>query len=125
MNTVLTDVQNAAALLLDELNCEDEPRESSPPPMVLPPLHPSSSEPSAVSTPHGRSRVLPRLLAMADTYRKGGSLRQAIELYFEIVREHAGTPQAFQAEDRLIDVARSYEQAGELRQARGIYEQLI
>jgi hypothetical protein len=124
MSTVLTDVQNAAALLLEELNCEDEPRESSPPPMVLPPI-PSPSEPSAVSTPHGRSRVLPRLLAMADTYRKGGSLRQAIELYFEIVREHAGTPQAFQAEDRLIDVARSYERAGELRQARGIYEQLI
>ena len=62
---------------------------------------------------------------MADTYYQGGSLRQAIELYFELVRDHAGTPQAAQAEERLLEVARTYERAGELRQARGIYEQLI
>lgn len=62
---------------------------------------------------------------MADTYRQAGSLRQAVEMYFELVREHADTSQALQAEERLLDVARLYEQTGELRQARGIYEQLL
>ena len=62
---------------------------------------------------------------MADTYRKSGALHQAIEMYFEIIREHPDTHQARLAEDRLLDVARTHEQAGELRQARGIYEQLL
>ncbi len=131
MSTLLTDVDCPTEALLDELEREVElEREfeasrGTPPPMVLPPRHRATTESCAAATPHSRSRVLPRLLAMADTYCQGGSLRQAIELYFEIVREHAGTPQALQAEDRLLDVARSYEQTGELRQARGIYEQLL
>ena len=62
---------------------------------------------------------------MADTYRKGGALHQAIEMYFELIREYPDTHQARLAVDRLLDVARSYEQTGELRQARGIYEQLL
>ena len=71
------------------------------------------------------SRILARLLSMADAYRESGSLRQAIEIYFELIREHADTPQGHRAEERLFDVARSYERSGELRQARGIYEQLL
>jgi tetratricopeptide (TPR) repeat protein len=125
MSTVMTDVQEAAEMLLEELDCEDEPQETSPPPRVIPSRLPESCEPPAISTPHSRLRVLPRLLAMADTYRQAGSLRQAVEMYFELVREHADTPQALQAEDRLLDVARLYEEIGELRQARGIYEQLL
>ena len=46
-------------------------------------------------------------------------------MYFELVRQHAESPQALQAEERLLEVAQNYEKAGELRQARGIYEQLL
>jgi hypothetical protein len=125
MNAVMTDVQAAAEMLLEELDCDDEPREASPPPRVMPTRLPSTDDRSEISTPHSHLRVLPRLLAMADTYRLAGSLRQAVEMYFQLVREHSDSPQALQAEDRLLEVARSYEEAGELRQARGIYEQLL
>ncbi len=124
MSSLLTQKDIADAPLVDEEESGDDLHRNGTPPIVLPPSRPTGG-PSEISTPHGRTRVLPRLLAMADTYFQGGSLRQAIELYFELVREHAGTPQALQAEERLLAVARNYEQAGELRQARGIYEQLL
>ncbi len=145
MGTTMSDIEKAAERLLEELDCkdehgmsgpapasphddfdsEDEAGEFSPPPKVIPARQTASSETSASSTPHGLLRVLPRLLGMADTYRKSGALHQAIEMYFEIIREHPDTHQARLAEDRLLDVARTHEQAGELRQARGIYEQLL
>lgn len=110
--------------MTDEDESGDVSRVNGSPPIVLPPSR-SSAGTSHATTPHSPLRVLHRLLAMADTYYQGGSLRQAIELYFELARDHAGTPQARQAEERLLDVARAYERAGELRQARGIYEQLL
>lgn len=123
MNPMLDEEQLADTMLHDDDESEAEADiEAGGPPIVLP----SRPAPApAMTTPHGRTRVLPRLLAMADTYYQGGSLRQAIELYFELVHDHAGSPQARQAEERLLAVARTYEQAGELRQARGIYEQLL
>ncbi len=120
MNPMLDEEPLAETMLNDD--DEESDAEISRPPIVVPP-RPAPAP--AMTTPHGRTRVLPRLLAMADTYYQGGSLRQAIELYFELVHDHAGSPQARQAEERLLAVARTYEQAGELRQARGIYEQLL
>ena len=70
-------------------------------------------------------RILAGLLRMADTYRATGALHQGVEIYFELVHSHSGTPQASDAVMRLLDVARGYEDAGELRQARGIYEHLL
>lgn len=70
-------------------------------------------------------RILEGLLRMADTYRATGSLRQGVEIYFELAHSHSGTTQAAAAVMRLLDVARGYEDAGELRQARGIYEHLL
>jgi hypothetical protein len=125
MSTLLTEDDVPATSLIEEMDDEEGRLSDSSPPIVLPPMRPSASETAPASTPHSRSRVLRRLLAMADAYYQGGSLRQAIELYFGLVRDHAGTPQALQAEERLLEVARAYEHAGELRQARGIYEQLL
>ncbi len=145
MGTTMTDIEKAAERLLEELDCKDElgmtgpategqlddyedegeTHASSPAPKVIPPRQAASSETSAASTPHSQLRVLPRLLGMADSYRKGGALHQAIEMYFELIREYPDTHQARLAVDRLLDVARTHEQAGELRQARGIYEQLL
>ena len=124
MSTLLTEEHLADVPMIDEEDSDDMETGIGSAPIVLPPSRPGVAS-APISTPHGRSRVLPRLLAMADTYYQGGSLRQAIELYFELVRDHAGTTQADQAEERLLEVARTYERAGELRQARGIYEQLI
>jgi hypothetical protein len=70
-------------------------------------------------------RILDGLLRMADTYRATDSLRQAMEMYFALARNHDGSTQAADAVMRLLDVAREYEDAGELRQARGIYEHLL
>jgi len=75
--------------------------------------------------PSSRARILDGLLRMADSYRDSGSLRQAIEMYFELIHDHDGESRAVIAEERLLDIARSYEEAGELRQARSIYEHLL
>ncbi len=98
-------------------------------PTVVPPTSHLASAPSApVETTlvdSGRSRILAGLLRMADAYRASGSLHQALEMYFSLMRDHEGTTQADAALDRILDVASRYEQSGELRQARSIYEQLL
>jgi hypothetical protein len=89
--------------------------------------------PTSIPAPHitielprdPRSRVLPRLMAMADSYLRAGSLRQALEMYFDLYRNHEDTPEASKAEDRILEVARIHEENGELHLARAIYEQLI
>jgi hypothetical protein len=83
----------------------------------------SATNHEAPATP--RSKVLPRLLAMADAYLEEGSMRSAQEMYFDLAQSYPGTPQAEQAEARLFEVARRYERAGELRLARALYEQLV
>jgi hypothetical protein len=94
---------------------------ASTPHVAMPTNPPASAEP--VRDP--RSKVLPRLLAMADFYLKEGSLRQALEMYFDLYRNHEDSPEAAKAEDRILDVARIHEENGELHVARAIYEQLI
>lgn len=104
---------------------------ASPAPVVIPPTSRPVEIESAVAlvevveAPRSRSRVLDGLLRMADTYRVNGAMHQALELYFSLIGEHEGSPQAEEAVDRVLDIAARYEQAGELRQARSIYEQLL
>jgi hypothetical protein len=82
-------------------------------------------EPAAETVRDPRSKVLPRLLRMADFYLKTGALRQALEMYFDLYRNHDDSPEAAKAEDRILEVARLHEENGELHLARAIYEQLI
>jgi hypothetical protein len=125
MNTIVLESDAQPTVIVDDRDREDRPHLNGTPPNHLPAfqrvtLEPATQAPSAVS-----SRILVRLLSMADSYRESGSIRQAIEIYFELMRDHSESPQAHRAEERLFDVARTYEKAGELRQARGIYEQLL
>lgn len=87
---------------------------------------PTTSPAATIETPRGAdSRILDRLLKMADGYRKDGALRQAETMYIELIQNHAGTPQAQQARDRLMKVCEEYERQGKLHHARWLYEQLL
>lgn len=77
---------------------------------------------AAVASP---SKVLARLLRMANTYRSAGNLRQALEMYFELVEEHGESVEATQAGEILLGVAEAYEENGELHLARSIYERML
>lgn len=125
MNTIVLESDAPTTVIVDEFDREDEAHLNGAPPNHLPKYRTPALEPATQSLSAVSSRILVRLLSMADSYRESGSIRQAIEIYFELIREHAETPQGHRAEERLFDVARSYEKAGELRQARGIYEQLL
>jgi tetratricopeptide (TPR) repeat protein len=130
MKTIVLESTAPATVIIDDLDRADEDRLDEAhlegtPPSHLPSFRGASLEHQSPSHSAISSRILARLLSMADSYRESGSLRQAIEIYFELMHEHSETPQAERAEERLFDVARSYERAGELRQARGIYEQLL
>jgi hypothetical protein len=125
MNTIVLEPEAPPTVIVDELDCEHQAHLNGVPASHLPLGRSVTLEPSAPTQSGSSSRILARLLAMADGYREAGSLRQAIEIYFELIREHGDTPQGHRAEDRLFDVARGYERSGELRQARGLYEQLL
>ncbi len=116
----------SAALDESELDMEDSspsPGARRPPAPVV--LTPSSSPPQDQVNTHHRTQVLDHLLGMARQYAHNGSLRQAIELFFEVLSDHDGTPQACEAEEHLLAIAQHYEDQGELRLARGLYERLL
>ena len=69
--------------------------------------------------------MLARLFAMAQRYRKDGNYRQATEMYWTMVSDHADTPQAEQAKEELLTMAEGYERAGNEHMARGMYERLM
>ena len=69
--------------------------------------------------------LLERLLAMAHRYRSDGNLRQAMELYWELAEDHAGTPEADAAKAVLLELAASYEREGARHMARSIYKRLL
>lgn len=71
------------------------------------------------------SKVLSRLLRMAETYRAAGNLRQALEMYFELVEQHPLSGEATMAGDILLEVAEDYEENGEFHSARSIYERML
>jgi tetratricopeptide (TPR) repeat protein len=127
MNTMQTDEDERSVATLDHIDRLDPPRRNNPPPILNPPRYSAAAhhEDESYSRLDSQARVLPRLLAMADTYRASGSLRQAIEMYFELMRDYNDSPQAITSEERLLEIANSYVRSGELRQARGIYDRLL
>lgn len=81
---------------------------------------------TAAKEPAGADQaVLDRLLAMAQTYRSEGGIRQAMDMYWELLEDFPGTPQAEEARKVLLDLAMSYERNGARREARSIYERLL
>ncbi len=76
-------------------------------------------------SPAGPSPILGRLLRMADTYRRSGAPKQALEMYFELVEKHPASLEGQQAGGRLLEISEEYELQGQLRQARSIYERLL
>lgn len=128
MSTMISERIDEADVQLD-LEVRAVAERHAPAPTLLPGVNaltsPQGNAAPASERPDPRSRVLNGLLRMADSYRQSGSLRQALEMYFELAQEHAETPQADAAFDRLLEIARAYEQSGELRAARSIYEQLL
>ena len=75
--------------------------------------------------PGARSALLDCLMEVADRYCAENATRQAVEIYFELAEDHAGTAQARHARERLMGIAAQYERAGGRRQARGMYERLL
>lgn len=69
--------------------------------------------------------LLTRLLKIADGYRAENALRQAIEIYFELVEHYPSTPEAREAWQRLTKIGEQYERSGEFRQARSLYQRLL
>ena len=76
-------------------------------------------------SPEPRPEVLVRLMEVADRYLAANEIRQAMEMYWELVEQYEDTPQAQQARERLMEMAGHYERAGNQHQARGIYERLV
>jgi hypothetical protein len=62
---------------------------------------------------------------MAQRHRAQGTLREAMELYWELAEQHAGTPQADAASAMLLELAERYERDDAPHMARSIYERLL
>ena len=69
--------------------------------------------------------LIGRLLAMAHRYRSDGNIRQATEMYWTLVEDYPGTPQADAARAVLLELATSYERNDARHMARGMYERLM
>jgi pentatricopeptide repeat protein len=131
MNTAY-EITQSRDLIEDEIRLGmslDAPAELSP--VTFPPRAQSAmSTATPVQAAHAvppapRSRALHRLLAMADSYLREGSIRQALEMYYDMMNRHPETAEALQAEERILEVARLHEEAGEFHNARAIYDQMV
>ena len=69
--------------------------------------------------------LLGRLLAMARQFASDGKVRQAQEMFWELVEDHPDTPQADAAKALLLEQAGAYERDGAPHMARSIYERLL
>ncbi|MDD5332568.1 MAG: hypothetical protein PHS32_02385 [Rhodoferax sp.] len=69
--------------------------------------------------------LLEHLFTMAQHYRKEGKQREATELLWTLVEDHAGTPQADAAKAELLALAEGHERAGNQHMARSMYERLL
>jgi hypothetical protein len=69
--------------------------------------------------------LLSRLLKIAEGYCKEKAIRQAVEIYFEMVETQSHTPEALVAREELLRIGEQYERNGEFRQARSLYERLL
>ena len=72
-----------------------------------------------------RSRALERAMGMAERYLADNLLRQAAEMYFEVVGRYAGAPESARAHEQLLEIAEHYEDIEAPHEARGIYERLL
>jgi Tfp pilus assembly protein PilF len=70
-------------------------------------------------------RMLDRLLGMAHRYHSEGNLRQAMEMYWDLLENHPSTAQAQGARVSLLDQAEAYERDGARHVARAVYERLL
>jgi len=70
-------------------------------------------------------KALECILEMGEHYLAEHLLRQAAEVYFELVDCYGNTPESFRARQRLFEMAEHYENIGTPHQARGIYERLL
>lgn len=72
-----------------------------------------------------KQALLARLLVMAQRYRQEGHTRQATEMFWALIKDHADTPESDTAKAELLKLAEGYERSGNLHMARGMYEQLM
>ncbi len=86
---------------------------------------PAESAAADATAPASGPSLLDRLLAMANRYQRGGEVRQAAEMYWMLLEDHAGTPQAAAAHTHLLGLAEGYEAEGKQRMARAMYERLM
>ena len=84
-----------------------------------------ATAPSGSKHARASQALLGRLLAMAHRYRSDGNIRQATELYWSLVEDYPGTPQAHAARAVLLELATSYERNEARRMARSMYERLM
>lgn len=91
-------------------------------------MEPKQSRAQASGSQKHQARVatlsLDDLLAMARHYRNEGDLRQAEDMFWMLVQDHAETPQSELAKDELRGLAHVYEHDGCPHTARAIYERL-
>ncbi|MBI5114954.1 hypothetical protein HZA56_00610 [Candidatus Poribacteria bacterium] len=82
--------------------------------------------PAATPQPsEAQSRVLARLLGMADRYRSEDALCQAADICFDLIENHEHSPEAGRAREHLMEIAEHYENGGQRRLARHLYERLL
>lgn len=88
--------------------------------------HPQASDTAkSDASTVGNQAILERLLLMAQRYRKEMNPREATELFWWLVEEYPGTPQAGAARLELQELAEAYERAGNQHTARSIYQRLL
>lgn len=69
--------------------------------------------------------VLDQLLELAGRYLRSGLRRQAMVIWWSLVRRHAHTAQARSARELLVQLARRFESEGMNQAAREIFERLL
>ena len=85
-----------------------------------------TGEATSPAAPTGaKLMLLDRLFAMAERFRSEGKLREAMELYWELAEEQAGTAEADAASAMLLELAAGYERTEAPHMARSIYQRLM
>ena len=71
------------------------------------------------------SQAVERIMGMAERCLADNLLRQAAEMYFEVVGRYAGAPESARAHEQLLEIAEHCEDIEAPHEARGIYERLL
>lgn len=88
---------------------------------------PAAAQPAAQPAPQPAARPAARLrlLQMAQRYHAEGAVRQAMEIYWQLLEDHDGTEEARHAEEHIVAIAEAYERDGARHIAKSIYERLL